>query len=198
MSNTRKHIKGRDLEIFYRHLQGMSNIDIATDLGIVPQTVSNVTSSDWCRNELAQVHARTLEKIATGTYSPMALARSYGVAAMKQNIHLMLHSKSDQVKQHGAWDILDRIGLKPAQRMEHVNMDEIIDNMSADEAEHYAQTGDLPSRLNANIVDYDLDITPDPGDPGQENPDTTAIVAASKASPTKSADATKRFVDIPD
>lgn len=143
-----KRIKGRDLEILSRHLLGMSNKDIALDLGISETTVSQKINSDWFRNELAEILASTVTKIANGQYSPMTIARAHALEAMNKNIDLMRQARSERVAQLSAWDILDRAGYKAPQKVEVVDVNDLFDRMTADELDDYASTGQLPARFS--------------------------------------------------
>lgn len=149
----KKTIKARDMEILYRHACGMKNKEIAEDLGITPQTVSNTLNTPWARNELAILHARTIDSIANGSYSPLALARAYANEALSIQISLMKspHVRA-QVRARIADSILDRAGYKPAQRIENLDLNDVWDKMTPEELDHYAASGELPERFNGTQI----------------------------------------------
>lgn len=143
-------LKGRDLEILYRHLAGQTNKEIALDLGLSEGTISGKVNSDWFRNELALIHARTVTNITAGQYSPIAIARAHALEAMNKNIEQMRFAKDERVQQRAAWDILDRSGNKAPNRVETLNINDLFDQMTAEELEDYATNGKIPDRLVDN------------------------------------------------
>lgn len=141
------------MEILYKHACGLKNKDIAESLGISEQTVSSTINSDWARNELALLHARTLDKIADGSYSPLAYARAIANEAMAIQVALMRSpSVKANVRARIADSILDRAGFKPAQRVESLDLTEVFDKMSPEELDEYATSGILPARFTGTQV----------------------------------------------
>lgn len=179
------NLKGRDLEIFYRHVAGMTNNDIASDLGISPQTVSNTINSDWAKNEMALLHARTLDKIAEGTYSPLVLARAASSEAMAIQVALMRSPVvRPETRARIADSIMDRAGYRPPTRVESLDLNDVFDKMSLEETEEYATSGRLPDRFRGtNIAQFlgggdtqEHDITPtEHYTPELESDDSTEI-----------------------
>jgi|SRR5688572_9862815 len=142
-----KYLKGRDLEIFYRHLAGQSHSDIAADLGISSSTVSTTVNSDWFRNQLAEVHAKTIAAITSGNYSPLSVARAHANEAMLKNIELMRFGRNQKIQQSSAWDILDRAGYAAPKKTEHTNVNDMIEKMTIPETEEYLATGTIPESV---------------------------------------------------
>jgi hypothetical protein len=148
-----KRISGRDMEILYRHACGMKNKDIAEDLGITDVTVSHTINSDWAKNELALLHARTLDKIANGSYSPLAYARAHANEAIAIQVMLMKSPNvKAQVRAKIADSILDRGGYRPATRIENLDLNDVFDKMSPEELDDYATSGALPERFSGTQI----------------------------------------------
>ena len=146
-------IKGRDMEILYKHACGMKNREIAELLGVSEQTVSNTINSTWAKNELALLHARTLDSIANGSYSPLAYARAFANEAIAIQVALMRSPNvKANVRARIADSILDRGGYKPAQRIETLDLTDVFDKMTPEELDEYATSGNLPERFSGTNI----------------------------------------------
>lgn len=183
-------IKGRDMEILYKHACGLKNKDIAAILGISEQTVSTTINSDWAKNELALLHARTLDKIANGTYSPIAYARAFANEAIAIQVSLMRSpAVKANVRARIADSILDRAGYRPAQRVESIDLNEVFEKMSPEELDEYATTGNLPERFSGTQVSRFL------GSAGDIEPDYSSDYGANSIDPVRQSETIELDLD---
>jgi hypothetical protein len=139
------------MEILYLHMIGESNRNIAAQLGISESTVSGKLNSDWFRNQKAEIHARTVTSFSNGTYSPLAVARSFSLEALNTVVDLMRGARSERIRQLSAFDILDRAGAKAPTRVETTDMNKLFDQMTAEELEAYAIDRKIPDRLTRGL-----------------------------------------------
>lgn len=145
MAHQYQKISGRDLEIFYRHMMGMANKDIAVDLNLSEGTISQKINSDWFRHEKAKVHAMTVSAITSGKYSPLTIARANAVKMMQLNLGIAEGGKIEANRLRAIHDILDRAMGKAVQRSAVVDDPSAdFERMTADELDRYAESGELP------------------------------------------------------
>jgi DNA-binding CsgD family transcriptional regulator len=142
-------LSGRDLQIFAMHMQGVSNLEIASALSISPQTVSNTINSEFFVSEKRRVYSQTIDKItenAAGTFSPLTIAKANASRMMQLNVEIAETAKDPRVKLQAVHDILDRVLGKPKQRIAiEDEADRLLEKMSESELAAYAATGALPS-----------------------------------------------------
>lgn len=113
-------------EIVRRLVLGQKAVDIAKDLNIHPQTVSNVRNSPLVKAQIAKLQSERNESAATIS------ERIKEISAEAVDVLEQAMSDADSpwnVRVSAAKDILDRAGHAPVQRREsvtaHLTLDEI-------------------------------------------------------------------------
>lgn len=141
-------LKGRDLQIFSLHMLGKSNLEIAKDLDIHPQTVANTMQTAYFRDAKQKVFADTMDAITkntAGAFSPLTLAKAAAGRAMQIQVGLMENSKNETIKLNAVHDILDRVMGRPTQKITvEDEVDSIIEKMNDIEMEAYITKGEIP------------------------------------------------------
>lgn len=115
-------------EIVRRLLLGQKAVDIAHDLGLHPQTVSNVRNSPLVQRQLAVLQQQRTEEAVT-------IAEQIREIAPKA-VQALDDAMSDpdspwNAKVAAAKDVLDRAGYAPVRRTENVNAHLTLEELEA-------------------------------------------------------------------
>lgn len=115
-------------EIVRRLLLGQKAVDIAADLGITPQTVSNVRNNPLVAAQLESMHAER-DKDAMTVADQIKEIAPRAVAVLKEAMDD--NDSPWNAKVAAAKDILDRAGHAPVKRSENVNATLTLDELTA-------------------------------------------------------------------
>ncbi len=118
-----KKLNERHREIARRTLKGESQISISGALGMTPQALYLITSSDLFVNEMERLRGRVEEELVEKAGEPLDRARKLLTAASENAAQATINIMEDidlkpTVRLSAAKDILDRVGV--VKRTEHV------------------------------------------------------------------------------
>jgi DNA-binding CsgD family transcriptional regulator len=110
-----KRLKARQRKILDLKLDGLKNTEIATQLGVTPQTVSNTCGATLAQVELARrrdiMEAQGDEITVVERLSARDILQGAAQDAAEAQIGLMNLSQNEKIRQVAAMDILDRAGV---------------------------------------------------------------------------------------
>lgn len=117
-----KELRSRHQAILRLDLAGLTQREIAPIVGLTPQMICVVQNSDIYRAEHARLQGRLTEDTVTdlGTVS-RKLESLCGVSVDTIEEVLLDRSASPKVRADTAFNVLDRNGLRPPERHEHVH-----------------------------------------------------------------------------
>lgn len=95
------------------HFQGLSNLEIASQLNVTPQHVSNVLCTPEAQELLAQLQENTLDTILDVQTQAQAIAP----LVFEEKVRLALTAKDEKVRTTNCKDILDIAGHMPVRRV---------------------------------------------------------------------------------
>lgn len=123
-----KEIRARHQAIMRLHILGVSQKDIAQILEITPQMVSIVQNSDIYRAEFSKMQQQANEKTVESVADIQARIEKLAGKSLTVLEEILEDAMADnKIKADVAFDILDRSGYKPAQKVEHsVNWGETV------------------------------------------------------------------------
>lgn len=137
----------RDVLIIAKVFENKKAGVIAAELGIRKTTVQQRLSHGPLKTMIARVEGAILGRVARGEFGVMALAKAEAVDAMKRVIGISKKSEDDRVRLAANIKLLELAGIQAPKPLVYDNPERIIDQMSGEEADHFARTGEFPARL---------------------------------------------------
>lgn len=149
-----KSLRAKHFRIVELSLAGWKSTDIATETGLVPESVARILRSPVFQGELARRRKEQtirVDSVEADLRSPAAqiLAEASSVAAQTQVG--LLESESEKIQQTAAMDILDRTGIPKITKSQNqsISAQIILDNrgveaLSRATAEAFNQVLEFP------------------------------------------------------
>ena len=132
----------RHFEILDKHLAGVSNKDIASELGITPQMVTILVNSPNFQHELALrrgvVEGLKNERLADTTDPAVELLRANALRAAEKLVS-GLDEESFAIRKNSATEILDRVGVGKVQKID-ANVKSAVIHLDKDDISAITET----------------------------------------------------------
>lgn len=142
----------RDYVLLGKLFEGKSVKLIASELGLEPNTVRDLTARPQFQAELTWLKEAILNRIAEGEFGILALAKTEATAAFRRVCNLAVESKNDKVRLDANRYILEIAGIQPTKPEVVQHVDRLIDDMTAEEANHFIATGEFPERMAKQLA----------------------------------------------
>jgi hypothetical protein len=96
-----------------------------------------------------------LQRVAEGVAGITERAQAEAPAAFERLVHLSQLASDQRTKYAATLDVLGLAGIAPTRKVEMTHRDAVLDQMSRQELERYARSGEWPARLKMVTVDAD-------------------------------------------
>ena len=131
------------------HCAGLSNYEIAQQIGCTPQTVSNTLNSEIGREEVR----KALEKLQDGRADALGILNDNVNAVANNLVRLALTSEKEDVQARVGLGILDRTGTGPMRT--NVNVDRKFSKEDLEDVMRRAKEGGMEIREQVEDAEFE-------------------------------------------
>lgn len=139
--------------VLLAHLyEGLSLKKAAQVMGMAYITAKKIVAREAFKRAVEVVDQNIVERISRGEFGAMAIAKAAAVGAMERLKHLSETSRNERVYLQANLEIIRLAGLQPSKPQVTESPERLIDQMTADEAEAFASTGEWPERFRDQLA----------------------------------------------
>lgn len=109
--------------------------------------VRQIIDAPKFKRAVEMVEASIVERIARGEFGVLAIAKANAVGAMRRLVGIAKGSEDDRVKLNANLELLKLSGVQAPKPTVTESPERLIDQMTADEAQKFAETGEFPARF---------------------------------------------------
>lgn len=125
---------------------------IAEELEMSVGAVRAIMGKPAFKAAIQMVEASMAERIARGEFGVLAIAKANAVGAFRRLVGMAKASEDERIKFQANVKILEMAGIKPAAPMVTESPERLIDAMTAEEAQKFAETGEFPDRFSDQLA----------------------------------------------
>jgi hypothetical protein len=165
--------------------EGKNQKQIAAEVSRSVQTVRRIMDKPAFHLAVRAVEASMAERIARGEFGVLAIFKANAVGAAKRIVGLSRASEDERIRLQANLKIIEGAGVRPPAPAVTESPERLIDQMTAEEATKFAETGDFPerfkdqlARLATSVIEKNeqrlwtpqVDVLPLPGEDAKEEP----------------------------
>lgn len=144
-----RRMKPKHTQLLMLVLQGANVAEAARLVGYSVNRATLVFNSPLFQANYRAAIQHQLDQAANGTFGAQAIFRAEAERMATIVVNLAKNARNEQVRLNSARDILDRAGLAAPKEHRVLNVNELIDQMTADELAAYVERDEWPTRLEA-------------------------------------------------
>lgn len=165
--------------------EGKNQKEIAKEMSRSTQTIRRIMEKPAFHAAVRAVEATMAERIARGEFGVLAIFKANAVGAAKRIVGISKASEDDRIRLAANKTIIESAGIRPPAPAVVENPERLIDAMTAEEAQKFAETGEFPdrfkdqlARLATSVIENNerrlwepkVDVHPLPGEDAREEP----------------------------
>lgn len=139
-----------EMTVVLLHFQSRTTEEIATVLHIDPEDVTGILERPAVKAKLRTIDEKITEKITKGDFGVAAVFKSSAPGAARRIVGMSKRAREERTKLQANKDVLNYAGYERP-RMVHITVEHIFDQMSVEELDSYAVTGEIPNRFEGQL-----------------------------------------------
>ena len=120
---------------------------LAAELAISPVTIKNRVRRPVFQQTLQRLQRNFFDQVARGEYGALALLKANTVGAVKRLIGMSRGAEDERVKLNAILEVIKLAGVQPPKPAVIENPERLLDQMTAEELDHFDRTNEFPRRL---------------------------------------------------
>lgn len=136
-----------DVRILTGWMERQSWSQIAKTLGVGVGTIRARWNRPSMQAVVARLQRNLFDQLSRGDFGGLALIKANQVSAIKTTLRLMRTATKESVQLEAARDILKLAGMQPAKATVFERPEQLLDEMTQEELEHFSLTNEFPKRL---------------------------------------------------
>lgn len=141
-----------DMAILVAWTEKKSWTAMAKMLGVTPLTVKNHWNRPAMQAVVTRLQRNLFDQLSRGDFGAVAIVKANQIPAIKKTLKLMRHADSDKIQLEAARDIIRLAGIQPAKALVVDRPEQLLDEMTVEELEHFSLTNEIPRRLADKVA----------------------------------------------
>ena len=145
-------LNARDYILLGKVFEGKNAKQIAIETHLAHDTVKSHLARPAFKAAVTRMREAILARIMDGEFGTMTMAKNEAPQAMARIIEISRTEANARIRLDANVKVLEYAGLQPPKPVAEERPERLIDQMSAQEAEHFITTGEFPERMRAQLA----------------------------------------------
>jgi len=188
----------RHYMIVAKLFEGKKASQIAKELGMATGSVQNILARDDIKALVVQIEGGIVNRVVEGEFGALAIAKAHAIVAMRKLVSLVTTAVDERVQLNAALRVIELAGVRAPAPIVIDKPLTLFDEMTADEQQHFIDTGEFPVRLGSKLArvgaaalqnveeqTWGVTVTPEPVNPQPEPDDPRPATEAPQRRPPR-------------